>query len=384
MSKLGEVRVTSLDITRLRSHQSQTIGKSVPWRLNQELLATVLSSSPRGKLLEIDGKTYNSSSNAVLEPGQSVLVKVVSISPRIELALVGRSRSNTKAKTDPAAILSLQLLQKTQNLHRRSIVNLLLFIKLITLSSLRSLPGETLSLLASLKKKLVRPEELSDINKLKPALQQSGLLLESKLAALDSRRGLSLSIVDADLKAILFQLFKSLNGLQGAPAQIKATVNAPNTNGLSAYKGGEAKSGDIRSQLMQKVEDALSRIILNQNSTLDEHSEGRQRWFFELAVSSPSQTLSIPVTIYHDGAGRNELESDSRWSAEFSIELENSGSIKVYINIVNTSVSVLLHSKRSNTAQFLDRHCDTLQDYLNSCGLTLSAFNSDHVGAREF
>lgn len=371
--------VISLDIARNGAQSSQIGGKSAPWSLNQVLKATVLNNSPEGKLLQIEGTNYRIQTNTAAEPGKSLLLRVASLSPQVELVFVDSFRNGSRAEPNPAAILSAKLLQKTQQESKKNTSNLLFFMKLFNFSDLQSLPNETLSLLNSLKKKLIRSEDLSNTSKLKPALRQSGLLLESKLMSLESRQQASSPEFDGDLKAILFQLFKSLNRKPTSLTQGASRASTYPGHGLSVYRANEQESGNVKTQLMHEVEEVLSKIVMQQKNTLEESGEDRQRWFFELPVNFRSQLLSIPVTVYRDNASRNEFSNESSWGAEFSLELQNSGFINANVSIANTSVSISLRSELNKTAQYLNQQRDALRDSLQNCGLTLLEFESSQL-----
>lgn len=371
--------LVSLELAQLNSPGSPAVGKTMLWKLNQELLGTVISRSAKGKLqIQIGGKTYSFQSSTKVQPGQSLTLKVVSLTPQLQLEFVDTLRNRAKLKTSPATILSAQLLQKALHMETKNISNLLNFINSFSLSGLRSLPVETASLLNTLKKKLSSPKDLSDPARLKSALKNSGILLESKLGSQPPGARRLAADTEGDLKAILLQIFQSLD--KNPPGtRDKPRIGNPNTHALIAYKNNMEKSGMRDTQLKQKVEQALSKITLKQNNTLDEMSKGNQRWFFDLLVNFPSRPVSIPITIYRDGHKSNDFYTASRWGAEFSIELENGGFISAQVNIVESSVTVSLRSELRETAQFLNKHCDILRDKLNNCGLTLSAFHCEQL-----
>lgn len=368
-------------VARLTAEISQTPGKSAPWRLNQVLQGTVVNSSPGELLLKIDGETYRIQSDTRVDSGKPLMLKVVSLLPQVELIFMDALSNKSKAEHNPAAILSAQLLQKTLRARKKTNSNLLYFMKLFRFSNMQSLPSETLSLLSSLKSKLIKPGELSNVRKLKLALRQSGLLLESKLASLGSRHQGPTSDINADLKAMLFQLFKSLNDKPASPNQRKGQANPQAGYGLALYKANDQKTGDIKMLLTQRLEEVLTRIVAQQKNTLDESNEDRQRWFFELPVNFRSQLLVIPVTIYRDTHSIIEHSGETAWGAEFSLELQNNGLINAQIQISNMSVSILLCSELNKTARFLNEQRDSLRESLGSCGITLSTFESTQINS---
>lgn len=382
-----------MDITGLHSVNGQAIGKSVPWKLNQVLQATVLSNNAQGKLnFQIAGQAYSAQTNSALEPGTSFMMKVVSLAPP-GLQLIEVEQNTSKSGTNPATTLSPQLLQLAQQVHRNNIGSLLSFIKSFNLLNIQALPAETLSLLTNLKKKIINAKDLPKASKLKPALSQSGLLLESKLASQriatqgthkESLTQASAENFDSDLKAILLKLFRSLDENKSLFKQKNSSGLAPKIDPLLLYKGNSPKTDRLKAQLKYKIEDVLGRITMNQKSSLEEFDKGNQVWFFELPVNFPSGSQSIPITIRRDEKQENDSSEESHWQAEFFLELENSGLITVSINISNMSISVSLQSALSQTAKNLGKHSALLQESFNSCGLTLnafnsSAFNSDHL-----
>lgn len=370
-----------LGVARLDPQNSQTPGKSVPWKVNQVLQGTVVNRSPGELLLKIEGGTYRIQSNTPVDPGKPLMFRVASLLPQVELIFMDALGNKPRAEPNPAAILSAQLLQKTQQARKKEISNLLYFMKLFGFSDMQSLPNETLSLLRSLKKKLIKPEELSNASKLKPALRQSGLLLESKLASLENRHQGLTADINADLKAILLQIFKSLNGKPASPNQVTSRANPQAGYGLALYEANGQKTTDIKMQLIQRLEEVLGRIVAQQKNTLDESNEDSQRWFFELPVNFRSQLLTIPVSIYRDTASSKAHLGETVWGAEFSLELKNSGRINAQIDISNMSVSIRLRSELNKTARFLNEQRDSLHESLRNWGITLSDFESTQINS---
>ena len=367
-----------MNIAKLHPHNTQSIGKTAAWKLNQELLATVVRSNSRsGPTVIIEGRNYTLQSATFPQPGTLVKVKVVSSFPKLVLEFIDIFRNRIKAEAHPAIVLSAPLLQKTRQDGNSSAPSLWYLIKSFDHFVLQSFSAETLSLLNTLKKKFIKSRDLAKIGKLRSALRQSGLLLESTLASRKTRPKAAPLEFEADLKAILLRIFESLDGRAPVNSRGKTQANSLTEYSLSHYQDKEQPPGELRTQLKQSVEEELAGITQRQKNTLDEFSKGNQRWFFELLLSFPSRTISIPVTIYGDGNKGNELNNEPRWGAEFSLELKNNGFIYVRVNLVDMSVSVSLQSELSETAHSLTRHCDTLQAKLAASGLTLSAFSSD-------
>ncbi len=371
---------TGLLMSKLRTQHSPVSRRAMPWKLNQELPATVVNSSPSGKFtIQIGGEVYTSQSSLYLESGKSLIVKVVSLHPQIGLAIVSSGNDNRQAEKIPAAVLSSQLIQEMQKASNKSVSNLLTFLDSFNLDALRSLPAETLSLINMLKKKLLKPGELSDPAKLRAAILQSGLLLESQLLSLQNQTQKSIVDIGDDLKAILISLYKSLDNRQLKLPRRRLLANTSQSIALSSYLDNGLESSDVRMQLLQEVEEALSRITKQQSSSVDDSSTGIQRWPFELTVKALLQPLTIPITIYRDQSSREESLNQPLWGAEFSLRLKNSGFISAKVKLIDFSVFVSMRSEFSKTAQYLNDQHRTLDDSLNRCGLTLQTFSSDCI-----
>lgn len=223
-------------IAKLQTSSSTEGGKSSLFQLNQHLHATVIKSGSGNKQnFQIDGKTYNFQASTLLTPGKLLSLKVVSLTP-LQFELTEPLQSNSKTRPDSTTTLSSQVLQLCQHQQRKNIASLLQGLKAFSFVKLQALPAEALALLNTLKQKIIKAEDLSNARKLKPALLQSGLLLESKLADQGSSvKSGSLSL-DSDLKAILLKLFHSLGKNTGSFPSQSAALGTRKPDDLSLYQ----------------------------------------------------------------------------------------------------------------------------------------------------
>ncbi|PCJ26684.1 MAG: hypothetical protein COA96_05030 [SAR86 cluster bacterium] len=357
----------------LHKMEAVSTGKSVPWRLNQQLAATVVSNHAGDMHLKIDGKAYTPQSNIFLKPGHSLLLEVVSLSPYIELALVNPKGIPGKSLVSPSIVLSEQLLQKIPSARGESLSNLINFINSSNSADMRSLSVETVSLLKSLQKKLIRHTDLSNTGKLKSAFSNTGIHVEKSLSsdeAIDSAK---------DVKSILSQIFKSLGDRYVSRTGAQASGKIPESYGVAIYRNGIEDPFGFKALLTQKLESSFSRILANQQKSMDEQQHQNQRWHFGLPVAFFDKVQTIPITIYRNGKQKKGSKDSATWAVKFSFKMNRLGFIKIKIVLVDLAVSLSMECEKKATLALISHSSDSLYKSMRTYGLKLIEFNCTHL-----
>ena len=100
-------------------------GKSPAWKLNQELQATVIATKANQTRLRIEGQTFETQTAIALKPGQSLLIKVVSLEPQISFALINPATRESGATAHQSVVISEKLVQMESTRTRSGIADLM-------------------------------------------------------------------------------------------------------------------------------------------------------------------------------------------------------------------------------------------------------------------
>ena len=363
-----------MNITGLHSFNARTGSHTDGLKVDQKILGQVKQDTAGKMLISAAGQNFSLPVGMKVSPGMEIVLKVISLHPQLNLKVLNTSsQKERKTKELPGSIVSSKLFQSLVGSERNNLAGILHAYQALSLSNLKSLPGSTLALLSTLKSKLLKQSDLANPEKLKSAIKNSGVFLESKLVSNSSHIA---NFPADDLKAILFQLLKSMESLKNSPNLRSYVQN-------SQHDTEEAELNRIRAVLKSRADASIEKITSNQIHTINEFNKGNQRWFFELPLISAEQNLSIPMTIYRKASEDEDNQSnkpapsptEEQWCAEFSLNLSCSGSINVYLNINDMSASVSICSESRNMRQALNDQHDNLRTNLNSGGLILDKFN---------
>lgn len=365
-----------MQLTRLDLRQLPGNERNLSWKTGQELLAQVVGKSKDGdgSLLRINGHTYHASSQSTLQQGASLIVKVLSLSPLLELEVLENLRAPQNAASNPSTVVSGQLLEQARRLRQNTLTKLVQLPYQNNTPELQALPGDSMILLNKLKRSLIRPGDLGRLERLKSALDNSGLFLESKLHATSHSDGDSDAQFGNDLKALLLRLVNSLGG--GGGLRYQSAANGTEPFGISQYRELYHQPTGLKKQVISHAEEILQKIVSNQYRSVDETDENWQRWVIELPLYSNKHPDSVPLIIHGEREDPKTINAERRWGAEFSLRLDQGSTVKTRINISGTMIRVELSSDSPELAQRLNTNQDRLSQRLANGGLQLSFFKS--------
>lgn len=363
-----------MQLTRLDVRQIPGREKNLSWKLNQELLAQVVGKAKDGaSLLRIGGNVYHATSKTPLEQNSSLIVRVAALGPQLELEVVENLRAPHNSN-QPAAVVSGHLLEQARRLKRNNLTHLVQIPYHKSPAALQALPGDSMILLNRLKRALLSPGELGNSARLRPALENSGLFLESKLSAAAQAPVDGDGWFESDLKALLLRLVNSLGG--GGGLRHQGNVQEP--YGVTLYRELYHQPIGLRKEVIGHAEEILQKIVTSQYRSVDETDEQWQRWVFELPLYNNNQPDSVPLIIHGEKDSSREHRDHPRWGVEFSLRLEHGGLVKARLKLTGAALRLELACENDNLAQRLHLSQDRLRRSLATGGLELESLNAAH------
>lgn len=374
------MQLNRLDLRQLPGHE-----RNLTWKTGQELVAQVVGKpkTGEGSLLRINGHVYQANSQSPLPQGSALIVKVLSLTPLLELEVIENLRSPQNAGSQPSTVVSGQLLEQARRLRQNNLTNLVQLPYQKNTPELQALPGDSMILLSKLKRSLIRPGDLGRLERLKAALDNSGLFLESKLQAASHSDADGDAWFGSDLKALLLRLVNSLGG--GGGLRYQSAANGTEPYGVSLYRELYHQPTGLKKKVIGHAEEILQKIVSNQYRSVDETDEHWQRWVIELPLYNNEHPDSIPLIIHGEREpDEKTVNAERRWGAEFSLRLNNAGTVKTRINLVGPIIRIELSSDNPELAQRLNNSQDRLRHRLHNGGLELTYFKSSSSRSHKF
>jgi hypothetical protein len=241
--------------------------------------------------------------------------------------------------------------------------------------------------------------QLSTGKGLAQALENSGLLLESKL--LSAQAG----TLPTDLKANLLRLISQLlplaaNGQPFAAASASSALAhalpAMARNLLGGLEQANSRMQALRfplpSRLLQSMDGeadletllklaaaALSRLQTHQLSSLAQSSLGPDgnlltTWQLELPMRNQQEMIPLQLKIQRDEAQKKDKEEkkETLWKVELAFDLDPLGPLQVQAQLAHGQLSSQLWAERASTVSLIDAELDNLRERLNAIGVQVS------------
>lgn len=211
---------------------------------------------------------------------------------------------------------------------------------------------------------------------IKSAVQRSGILQESLLAAGDGKAA------SADLKSALLGLRQVLTRWIGdqPPVEHLAAVAPPlrgqfprAKHGIAADEPLPAEPREAGKVLLERTEGALSRIRLHQNTSLPEPTDQATKtgalWSLDLPVTIAGNQQMLQLQIHHDAEGQGDRPEDRGWQVRFAMHLPADGEVGAQISLRGKITGVMVWAEDPVTAEALSSAVATLRADLESAGL---------------
>ena len=202
-------------------------------------------------------------------------------------------------------------------------------------------------------------EHLTEPARLKQAVDQSGLFLESKLAALLTGKP-EISLTD-DLKLKLNKLLEFVN------QQPDTTRDAPQQSGNNLFK-----------ESMAKIHGALAKLTLDQLNSLPKDESIKQGWIMELPFFEQQLADSVQLEIERDQSGNAE-QQEKNWAVSITITPPELATIHCRISCYDGSINTRFWSDSADAVNKINSHLDYLRQQFEQKGLT-TGFMDAHQG----
>ncbi len=209
--------------------------------------------------------------------------------------------------------------------------------------------------------------------RIKQAFQDSGLFLESNLAAGNG--------AGTDLKASLLRLLLHLRPLlQPSESGGRQTALHPHS-GQRPTNLQPASIGRLLTELLLQTEGALSRTLLHQLASLPREETAQQVWQFELPIRHQEGTddLFVRICREHKPGGNDEAP---RWSVRLEFNLPNLGPVATRLTLQDDVISNHFIAQDPESARKLDRAMPVLTQAFLRAGLkpgSLTACQGDVI-----
>ncbi|MBT8766406.1 flagellar hook-length control protein FliK [Metapseudomonas boanensis] len=246
--------------------------------------------------------------------------------------------------------------------------------------------------------------QLGDAKGLAQALENSGLLLESKLLTGQT------AALSQDFKGNLLRLIAQLLPMLPTPTPTPTPTTLPGTgtssamaqalptfirNALGALGQANARqqalSFPLPSRLTQALDGeedleallklaaaAVSRLQTHQLSSLTQSQvtpEGNllTTWQLEIPIRNQQEIAPLQIKLQQerDGKAKPGEQKESLWRIELAFDLEPLGPLQVQAQLAQGSVSSKLWAERASTASLIDLELPQLHERLVAAGLTV-------------
>lgn len=197
-------------------------------------------------------------------------------------------------------------------------------------------------------------EENLNSARLRQGFEQSGLLLESRLAAGQEPVN--------DLKAsLLHLLFRLRTRLGMPPGQGQETL--PRSNA-----GQQTEVARQLTELLSQTESSLARILVNQLRSAGLEDGQKQMWHFELPIHQTDDSDNFQLRIGRETGTRDD-KNETTWSVRLDFDLAPLGPVSGLLTLSGDEISSHFTAARRDSAKLLERAMPQLNDAFIRAGL---------------
>ena len=234
--------------------------------------------------------------------------------------------------------------------------------------------------------RLAQSKDIATGAGLRRALNDSGVLLEAKLAAPGARPLPFSSDIKAGLLQLRGALLASLPSTSTPPASILGDLSAAplplRGAPLQAQPAATAQTvPDMPltppTQLLAHIDAALARIQLSQIASLPVPEDKKPAWMFELPVRHGELVNVFHIRIEAPDPEKHQGKASPAvhplWSIELAFDLERLGPVHARVGVRQTHVSVSLWAERAEAVTLFNRQLDTLRAKLQHDGLEVDS-----------
>ncbi|RLK50669.1 flagellar hook-length control protein FliK [Alkalispirillum mobile] len=347
-------------------------------RLDQVLQATVRT-GPDGRMaLEMANHLLGARSEIPLREGDRLTLQVAELQPRVNLKVLEHRGREPAINNALRTLLPQQgtltpLLEQLGNLARTGVES----------SQRAALPAPVREAVLAVLASTPSAEQASRPEGLREALQRSGLLLESRLAALlqgpapQQAGSAGAQLLNQDLKAALLRLAARIRqhaagGAQAQSGQPQGTgAGQESAAGRAAPLPTGMPADGLLALLLRQTESALARLQLLQVQTAA--LEQRLDFTIDLPLKHGEDLDLVRMRVREDEAGGSGDEEDAGRSLELRLgfDFRATGPLDAIIRLRGETVSVAWWAERPPTVAVLDELLPHLESRLRAQGFEL-------------
>ncbi len=189
---------------------------------------------------------------------------------------------------------------------------------------------------------------------LRQAFEQSGLLLETRLAAGQQ----PVNDLKASLLHLLFQLRTRLGMTPGADRE---AILRPDS-------GQQPEITRQLADLLSQTESSLARILVNQLRSAVTDEGLKQIWHFELPIHQMDDSDSFRLQIGREAGNRNG-QKETIWSVRLNFDLAPLGPVSSHLTLSGDEISSHFTAARRDSAKLLEQAMPQLNEAFVRAGL---------------
>lgn len=272
-----------------------------------------------------------------------------------------------------------------------------------------NLPPQLVNFIRTTLASLSSRQEISTPAGLMKALKNSGLFLENKLLNNDPT-------VKQDVKGLFLRLAQQIQQLpeskfsappsETSPAKVSDNIAKPQTTttpytqttskpeiqlqpnrteqaqvqsnppaSVNNFKSAEQAVMEIAKQ----VESSLSRIQLNQTSTLVQDDQAKTAFNFEIPIRHNNQSQLVNICIKRENEGDSPQGKIAPWSVSLALDLEKLGPVRILLTLFGKKISTTFWSEDPKTTKIFEHNLEQLKENMDEAGLDIGNMHC-HTG----
>ena len=233
-----------------------------------------------------------------------------------------------------------------------------LILNLPTLTKNTNLPEALQRLAQKILQNLPSKNLLSQPQRIKQSINNSGLFLESKLAQVENNPKLQ---TQTDFKANLLKFLHALKQLPTPAPQPESNILDRETN--------------ILKQLHNSGESSVAKLVLDQLNSLPKEDNPKQIWHLEIPYvdQKNSQTLSLQIEKDKQNQAKDGKEN---WSVSITLNPPGLGKLHCKISCYDQTINTHFWSELTKTTNLINRNLEYLKSQLEESGLRTGLMES--------
>ncbi|PKM35045.1 MAG: hypothetical protein CVV06_18370 [Gammaproteobacteria bacterium HGW-Gammaproteobacteria-10] len=293
-----------------------------------------------------------------LKPGQNVILEIAQHGQTREIKIVPETLRNIpttlghEIETLPIVHRDIPAIVR-DILPRHETPTVLLNQLIADLPSLHAnkTVSETLKQLAQeILQNLRTPEQLTDGKQLKTAVERSGLFLEARLLELTKQQP---ELLKSDFKGLLLKLIQILK---------------PETTPLPEKPLSVSELEQLK-YLLQKTENSVAKLTLDQLASLPKDDSPKQVWLLEIPFLGESKAQSVKIEIERDKRNGSEQDEQTKWSVYLTITPPNLGTLHCKLSYLDDKINAHFWSEQEAVTGLIKQNIEHLKKQFEAEGL---------------